>query len=127
MKSVDRKFDLRPRTIPLIRRLLTSLALAATSVRMEKTRSASETDSVPSAESLRPVNGKVSGPRWHWLLRLTRQTWLTSGSISRAIAAGVAAEEAHLLAVVRVDDVAHRLLDVVGTAATGITGPNCSS
>jgi hypothetical protein len=26
---------------------------------------ASWTDSVPSAESLRPVKGKVSGPRWH--------------------------------------------------------------
>src|SRR5947199_341669 len=50
---------------------------------MENARRASVTDSVPSAESLRPLNGNVSGPRWHWLLMFTRQTWLTSGSMSR--------------------------------------------
>jgi len=33
----------------------------------------------------RPVKGKVSGPRWHWLL-ITRQTWFT-GVASLAISA----------------------------------------
>lgn len=39
---------------------------AATIERMENERSASVTDEVPSAESFLPVNGKPSGPRWHW-------------------------------------------------------------
>ena len=39
--------------------------LAATMDRMLKARRASVTDSVPSAEFLRPVKGKISGPRWH--------------------------------------------------------------
>ena len=56
--------------------------------RMEKPGRASLTESVPSVESLRPVKGKVSGPRWHWLLRFTRQTWLTMGSTSSATLAG---------------------------------------
>ena len=88
MKSVERKRERRSLRMSARIRLLRSSALAATSVRMLKTRRASETESVPSAESLRPVNGKVSGPRCHWLLRLTRQTWLTSGSMSRASCAG---------------------------------------
>ena len=48
--------------------------LAAIIERIEKERSASVTDSVPSALSLRPVKGKTSGPRWHWQLMFTRQT-----------------------------------------------------
>ena len=52
-------------------------------------RNASVTDSVPSAESLRPVKGNTSGPRWHWQLMLTRQTWFTSGSTRLAIWSGL--------------------------------------
>ena len=33
------------------------------------------------------VNGKKSGPLWHWLLMLTRHTTLTSTSMSDAISA----------------------------------------
>jgi hypothetical protein len=40
MKSVDRKWDLRSRTMVLIMFVFNSPALAATSVRIEKTRSA---------------------------------------------------------------------------------------
>jgi hypothetical protein len=42
-----------------------SKSFAATRERIEKERRASITESVPSAESFRPVKGKVSGPRWH--------------------------------------------------------------
>ena len=69
--------------------MLSSVCLVATIERIENARSASVTDSVPSAESLRPVKGKTSGPRWHWQLMLTRQTWLTSGSTSRPIWSGL--------------------------------------
>jgi len=79
MKSVERKFDWRFRRISAMSALLAPSALAATSVRIEKTRSASETDSVPSAGVLAARNGNESGPRWHWLLMFTRQTWLTRG------------------------------------------------
>ena len=48
------------------------------------TLSASDTESVPWADDLRPEKGKVSGPRWHWLLRLTRHTELASASSSGA-------------------------------------------
>ncbi len=127
MKSVDRKRELRSVTIVRMIALLASVSLAATRVRMVKTLRASETESVPSAESFRPVNGNVSGPRWHWLLRLTRQTWLTSGSIRSAEHVRVAAEEADLLAVVRLRHVVHRLGNRRRNGATGTTGPNCSS
>ncbi len=79
---MERNRELRSLTIAVMMARFASWSLAATSVRIVNTRSASVTDRVPSAESLRPVNGKVSGPRWHWLLMLTRQTWLTRGSIS---------------------------------------------
>ena len=69
--------------------MLDSVCLAAIIERIEKERSASVTDSVPSALSLRPVKGKTSGPRWHWQLMLTRQTWLTSGSTSAPILSGL--------------------------------------
>ncbi len=65
--------------------VLAGLFLAATRVRIEKTRSASETERVASALSLRPVNGKSSGPRWHWELMFTRHTWFTKTSINWAI------------------------------------------
>jgi hypothetical protein len=65
MKSVERNRELRFVTIVVKIRLFASVSLAATSVRIEKTLSASETDSVPSAESFLPVKGKISGPRWH--------------------------------------------------------------
>ena len=63
----------------MIFRLL-SVSLVATKVRMEKTRSASEIERVPSAESLRPVKGKLSGPRWHLLMRLLTQEERTHGA-----------------------------------------------
>ena len=53
MKSVLKNFECRPRTMSDRMRSLSSLALAATRLRIEKTRSASETLRVPSAESLR--------------------------------------------------------------------------
>ena len=80
--------DFLLRTMSEISSLLGAEPLAATSVRMEKARNASLTESVPSAESFRPVKGNVSGPRCHWLLMLTRHTWLTMGSISAATASG---------------------------------------
>ena len=65
MKSVERKRELRSVRMDLMSRRLSSVPLAATSVRIVKTLRASETDSVPSAESFLPVKGKASGPRWH--------------------------------------------------------------
>lgn len=82
MKSVWMNFDLWLRVISSSSFLLGSVCLAAIIERIEKDRSASVTESVPSAESLRPVKGKMSGPRWHCQLMLTRQTWFTSGSTS---------------------------------------------
>ncbi|MNG31430.1 hypothetical protein D3C84_1172250 [compost metagenome] len=69
-----RKLESRSRIMSLINALLLSWNLVATSVRMEKVRSASWTDKVPSAEFFRPLNGNVSGPRWHWALMLMRPT-----------------------------------------------------
>ena len=63
MKSVDRKADERSRTMCLRSSLFDSVPFVATTVRMEKTLSASDTERVPSAESFLPVNGNVSGPR----------------------------------------------------------------
>ena len=54
--------------------LAASVCLAATLVRIEKERSASCTDSVPSAEFLRPTVGNTTALHWHWLLMLTRPT-----------------------------------------------------
>ena len=51
---------------------LASVCFVAIMDRIEKERKASVTESVPSAESLRPAKGKTSGPRWHWQLILTR-------------------------------------------------------
>jgi len=72
------------------------------------------------------VNGKRSGPRWHWLLRLTRHTWLTSGSTSRAISPA---------SLPKIDTcwpygesmIARTGVSRSSNACTGTTGPNCSS
>ena len=64
VKSVDKNLDVRFRIMFRMSLLLASESLVATRVLIEKIRRASETDSVPSAESLRPVNGNASGPRW---------------------------------------------------------------
>ena len=85
IKSVDKKLDLFSLTISVIIFLFTGVSFAATRVRIENARNASATESVPSAESLRPLNGNTSGLRWHWLLIFTRQTWFTSWSIKPAI------------------------------------------
>lgn len=61
MKSVDRKRECLSVTIDLMILLFVSVSLAATSVLMVKTLSASETERVPSAESFLPVKGNVSG------------------------------------------------------------------
>ena len=53
------------------RSLLLSLDFVATVVRIENTLRASDTDSVPSAESFLPLNGRVSGPLWHWALTVS--------------------------------------------------------
>lgn len=66
--------DLCPSTISSNSAFDPLVALAAIMVRIEKARSASLTDKVPSAESFLPVNGNTSGPRWHWQLIFTRQT-----------------------------------------------------
>ncbi len=60
----------------LIKALVWSLYLAATRVRIENCFSASATDKVPSAESFLPLNGNVSGPRWHCVLLMQSQVWL---------------------------------------------------
>ena len=54
MKSVLKKFDLFPFTISFIKSLFRSFVLAATKVRIVKTRNASDNESVPSAESFLP-------------------------------------------------------------------------
>lgn len=71
IKSVDKKLDLSSFNIFVMICLLRSFALAAARLLIENTRKASETESVPSAESFLPVKGKVSGPRWHCELILT--------------------------------------------------------
>jgi len=63
MKSVERNLELRSVTMDRIMCLFASVSLAATSVRIEKTLRASDTDRVPSAESFLPVYGNVSGLR----------------------------------------------------------------
>ena len=65
--------------------LFASLSLAATKVLIEKERNASLTLKVLTAESFLPVNGKISGPRWQELLRLTLHTKFTNVSIRGAI------------------------------------------
>src|SRR3954468_14259570 len=80
----------RVRTMVSSNYLLFSVCFVATIERIEKDRRASVTDNVPSAKSLRPVNGNTSGPRWHWQLMFTRLTWLTNGSTSEPIRSGSA-------------------------------------
>lgn len=65
MYLVDKKLDVCVLTIVLISCLFSSVCLVATIDRIEKARKASGTLSVASAESFLPVNGKISGPRWH--------------------------------------------------------------
>lgn len=72
MTLVDKKFDVPFDRISCARSTLAGVFFTATMLRIEKQRSASEIDRVPSAESLRPAKGNTSGPRWHWLLRLSR-------------------------------------------------------
>ena len=74
MKPVLMNLDVRCCTIASSSCSLAAVCLVATIERMENERNASVTDRVPYAESLRPVNGNTSGPRWHWQLMLTRQT-----------------------------------------------------
>ena len=61
-----------PATMPSTKSF--SEALQATRVRMLNDRKAALTLNVLTALSLRPVKGRVSGPRWQEALRLTRQT-----------------------------------------------------
>ena len=61
--SVLRNNDSLFLIIVLIICLFSAVAFVATNVLIENTRSASETESVPSAESFLPLNGKDSGPR----------------------------------------------------------------
>ena len=102
---MDRKLDLFSRTIRVMISLFKSLPLAATRALIEKTRRASETDKVCSAESFRPVQGKVSGPRWHWLLMFTRLTWFTRGSMSCAMISRVFGKNTRLLPVIGIDNI----------------------
>ena len=60
-------------------------SLTATTDSMLTVLSASDTESVPRADDLRPVKGNVSGPRWHWELMLTRPTESASASTSGPI------------------------------------------
>eukprot|EP00966_Prymnesium_polylepis_P329217 7384957-Prymnesium_polylepis.1 len=60
------------------------VSLDATTDSIETVLSASVTERVPSADDLRPVNGKVSGLRWHCALTLTRPTESASASMSGA-------------------------------------------
>ena len=62
MKSVLRNEDFLSSNISVKIFLLRSLSFVATSVLILKTLSASLTLKVPSAESLRPLIGKTSGP-----------------------------------------------------------------
>src|SRR5258706_10569554 len=88
VKRVLMNFDLCSMTIASSKSSFDDVCFAATIERIENARSASDTDSVPSAESLRPANGKTSGPRWHWQLRFTRHTWFTRGSTSLPTSSG---------------------------------------
>ena len=64
---MERKVDLRALTIFVNIALLISNSFAATSVLIENTRRASETERVPSAESFLPVNGGQMGDVFHIL------------------------------------------------------------
>ena len=66
------KVEWRPDTTPS--RVFLRPSPQATKVRMLNDRSAARTLYVATALSLRPVNGRASGPRWQLALRLTRQT-----------------------------------------------------
>ena len=63
MKRVLMNFDLYPVTIASNNWVFVSVCFVATMERIENDRNASVTESVPSAESFRPANGKTSGPR----------------------------------------------------------------
>ena len=51
-----------------------SVSLAETRDGVVKTKAASETERLPSAESFLPVKGAVSGLLWHWQLIFTLDT-----------------------------------------------------
>ena len=63
IKSVVRKWDFLSLTILVMISRFSSVSRADTTIRIEKILKASETDCVPSAESFRPLKGKVSGLR----------------------------------------------------------------
>ena len=73
-KLLANKHSVRILSFVLAIFLFVSFSLVATSVLIEKTLKASETDNVPSAESFLPVKGKLSGPLWHCEFILTLLT-----------------------------------------------------
>ena len=93
--------------------LFKSVCLAATSVRMEKTRKASDTESVPSAESFRPVKGKVSGPALALAVDINPTDLVYQRVYQSSDLVRVASENADLLAVARIDHVLDGLIDLV--------------
>ena len=86
----------------------------ATSVRIENDLSAALTLNVATASlSFRPVNGRVSGPRWQEALMFTRHTWFTMWSMHWARHFGVAGENAHLLAIIAFGDVRQHFFKIL--------------
>ena len=75
--------------------------LGRTIERIEMERSASVTDWVPSAESLRPVNGNTSGAALASAIDVHPADLVDQGIDQSADPAGIGAEDAHLLAVLR--------------------------
>mmetsp|Transcript_17443 Transcript_17443/g.70091 ORF Transcript_17443/g.70091 Transcript_17443/m.70091 type:complete len:333 (-) Transcript_17443:523-1521(-) len=104
-----------------------SAGLPATTTSTEKARSASVTDMVPIADERRPEKGRTSGPRWHWVLMLARPTMVAR----RSTRVAAAAASRRVKSATCWPD--HEVLAAVTTsskssnAATGTTGPNCSS
>lgn len=62
--------------------LFSSVSSAPKTESIENSYNAPVTDNDLSAESSLPVNGKLSGPLWHWLLRLILQTLFAKRSVS---------------------------------------------
>mmetsp|Transcript_27937 Transcript_27937/g.65225 ORF Transcript_27937/g.65225 Transcript_27937/m.65225 type:complete len:205 (-) Transcript_27937:1422-2036(-) len=108
------------------RAAVSSLAGCATTVSIEKARSASVTDMVPIADERLPEKGTTSGERPHCALRLIRPTILDKASTSGAAFTASAVNRA---ACWPFHD-AFKAAFTCSTSekrATGTTGPNCSS
>ena len=120
------KFDLCLVTISSSSFLLASVCFAATMERMENERSASNTESVPSAESLRPREREHVRPALALAVDVNAADLVDQRIDQLADLVRVGAEDRHLLPVLGRDDVVERRLDVLESASrerSGRTAP----